>query len=325
MTTTPLRLGLLGCADFARAKMLPGLAHVPEVRLTACAARERAKAEVYAAQFGGEAVEGYAALLGREDVDAVYVPLPNSLHHPWALQALKAGKHVLLEKPLTPTGAEAAELVAAARTHGVQLMENFLFLQHTQTRAVLDLIAAGGIGTPRMLHSSFGVPPREREDIRLDPALAGGALLDLGTYPVRAAGLLLGHPLRPLGATLHIDPATGVDTRGGALLTGPQGELAQLSFAFGVSYRSYYELWGTEGRIVVERAFTAPPDHRPRVTVERGGRSEELGLAAYDQYAATWREFARRIRTGEQPAAYESELLAHAALLEEIGRVAERH
>ncbi len=324
MTPTPLRLGLLGCAGFARAKMLRALPHTPEVRLTACASRDRAKAESYAKEFGGTAVQGYEALLAREDVDAVYVPLPNSLHHPWALAALHAGKHVLLEKPLTPTRAEAAELFAAARASGLVLMENFLFLQHAQTRAVRTLVDEGAIGSPRLLTSAFGVPPRPDGDIRLDPALAGGALLDLGTYPVRAAGLLLGHPLEVTGATLHQDPVTGVDVRGAALLTAPDGRLAQLSFAFGTSYRSYYELWGTEGRVVVERAFTAPPDAVPHITLDRGGRTEQLALAPDDQYAGTWREFARRVRTGTSPASYEEDVLHHAALLEEIARVSGR-
>lgn len=313
-----LRLGVLGCADFAWRKMLPAIATVPELRITALASRDPAKAARFADRFGGEPVTGYEALLEREDVDAVYVVLPTGLHHRWALRALDAGKHVLAEKSLTTGAEEAAELVAAARDHGLWLVENFLFLHHSQHPAVRERIDAGAIGAPRVFSAAFGVPPRPAGDIRNSPELGGGALLDVGAYTVRAATYFLGPDLTLAGSQLRIDGRTGVDVGGSALFHTPSGVSAELSFGFDSSYRTTYALWGSEGRISVDRAFTPPADLLPSVRWERQDSVQDLVLPADDQYANGARAFAHRVLTGAPFDAYGESLVHQAALLEQI-------
>ncbi|KPI05026.1 oxidoreductase domain protein [Actinobacteria bacterium OK074] len=290
-----LNVGVVGCAAIAQRTTIPALVADPSVRLVAVASRSRDKAEAVAGRFGCEAVTGYAALLARDDIDAVYVPLPPALHPEWVGRALAAGKHVLAEKPFAVHRAEAAELVAAARAAGLLLMENFAFLHHGQHDAVRALIDEGAIGEPRHLTSEFGFPPLPAADIRHDPALGGGALLDAGVYTLRAATLYLGTELTVRGASLRTDPGTGVDVGGAALVAEPGGRTGQLAFGFDRAYQCTCTIWGSEGSITLDRAFTAPPTLRPLLRLRRQDLLEERVLPAGHQFASLVAEFARTI------------------------------
>lgn len=314
----PLRIGVLGCADIAWRNTLPAVLRVPEVRLTAIASRDAAKARTFTDRFGGAPVQGYENLLARDDVDAVYVALPTALHHHWARRALLAGKHAWVEKPLAATAAEAGDLIELARTHQRVLMDNFMFLQHSQHARVAELVAEGRIGEPRSFSSSFGIPPRPDGDVRYSAELGGGALLDVGVYTVRAAQLVLGDELEVVGSVLRMDPDRGVDVAGAALLHDPDGRTAELGFGFEHGYRSMYAVWGSEGRLWLERAFTPPVSHQPVLRIEGRGRYEELSLATDDQFAQQVRTFARAVREGGDRRPYEDTLLRHATLVDSI-------
>jgi dTDP-3,4-didehydro-2,6-dideoxy-alpha-D-glucose 3-reductase len=296
--TAEVRLGILGCASITRRKFLPALAHVPALRAVAIASRRLATAREFTARFGGVAVEGYQELLDRDDLDAVYIALPPGLHARWAAQALAAGQHVLCEKPLTTSLAQTAGLVRVAAEGGLTLMENFMFLHHAQHSAVREMIESGVIGEVRAFGSAFAFPPPPLSDIRYRPELGGGALLDAGVYPVRAAQYFLGSGLRAVGSCLHEDPGTGVDVRGSALLSTPEGVTAQLTFGFQHSYRCSYEIWGTAGRIVLDRAFTPPEFGRPVVRIERQDHSEERTLPPDDGFANVAAAFASAVLGG---------------------------
>ncbi|KOG88656.1 Gfo/Idh/MocA family protein [Streptomyces varsoviensis] len=295
----PVRFGVLGCASIAGRRMLPAMARVDEVTPVAVAGRDRSRTEEFAGRFGIEAVVGYERLLARDDIDAVYVPLPTGLHAEWISRALAAGKHVLAEKPLATTAAEASALTARALGRGLLLAENLMFLHHPQHQVVRDLLDEGVIGELRSFSSAFSVPPFAPDDIRYRAGLGGGALFDLGVYPLRAAQLHLGDDLAVAGAVLGHDPRHGVDTGGAALLTTGTGRTAQLTFGMADAYRSRYELAGERGRIVLDRAFT-PPDDRPAVVrVEHGdGTVTERTVAPHHQFALSVRSFARAVRDG---------------------------
>ncbi|MFF4604075.1 Gfo/Idh/MocA family protein [Streptomyces sp. NPDC001339] len=300
-TAPAVRLGLLGCADIALRKVLPAVARTPGITLTAVASRSAAKAARVAADTGAEPVRDYPALLARPDIDAVYVPLPAALHTEWTERALRAGKHVLAEKPLTPDATETARLVELARSRGLVLAENFMFVHHPQHRCVQVLLAGGAVGEPRVLNATFTIPPRPEGDIRYRPDLGGGALLDVGVYPLRAAQLLLGPGLDVLGADLRTDPERGVDVAGSALLRGPGGATAHLTFGMDHYYTSRYEVLGSAGRLRLDHAFTPPADHRPVITIERQGGVERLELEPFDQVTAAVRAFVTSIGSGAGP------------------------
>ncbi|MEN8655947.1 Gfo/Idh/MocA family oxidoreductase [Streptomyces sp. 21So2-11] len=306
----PVRIGVLGCADIARRRMLPAMAAADGIEITAVAARDLARAEETARPYGCRAVQGYEALLALPDVDAVYVPLPASLHAQWAGAALRAGKHVLAEKPLSCHRAQTAGLVELARAGGLALMENVMFVHHPQHAAVRELVADGAIGELRSFRAEFTVPRMPDGDIRYRPELGGGALWDTGVYPVRAAVHFLGAGLRVVGARLTAADGIEVDTAGAALLETPEGVTAQLTFGLDHGYRSAYELVGSKGRISVDRAFTPPADHRPVLRVEGPTGAREVSLDAHDQVRATVLAFASAVRAREVHAGQESLLTA---------------
>jgi NDP-hexose-3-ketoreductase len=235
-------------------------------------------------------VTGYDALLNRDDIDAVYVPLPAMLHAGWVERALAAGKHVLAEKPLSGDHATTVRLLELARSTGRVLVENFMFPHHGQQARIRELL--GSVGPLRCFSSAFTIPPRPADDIRYQQALGGGALLDVGVYPLRAALHFFGTELDVTGAVLRVDRARGVVLGGTVLLHTSAGVAVQVAFGMEQVYRAHYEFVGTDGTLSVERVFTPPADYRPTVVITGDGRREELSLAADDQVANTIRWFA---------------------------------
>ncbi|MEU4273208.1 Gfo/Idh/MocA family oxidoreductase [Streptomyces sp. NPDC026092] len=319
--TGVLRIGVLGCADIARRRMLPAIAATEGVELAAVAGRDEARARETAAPYGARPVRGYQELLDRDDIDAVYVPLPAALHERWTEAALRAGRHVLAEKPLTTDPAATERLLTLARRSGLYLTENVMFVHHGQHDAVRKLLADGAIGELRGFSAAFAVPRLADGDIRYRADLGGGALWDTGVYPVRAAQHLLGDALTVRGAVLTRGPGQEVDTAGTALLSTPEGVAVQLAFGLDHAYRSGYAFWGSEGTLSVDRVFTPPADHHPDVRLSRGTDTRTLRLPAQDQVAATVRAFARAVRSGATP---DDTSLRQAHLLDAIRRSAGR-
>ncbi|WP_306318212.1 MULTISPECIES: Gfo/Idh/MocA family protein [unclassified Streptomyces] len=291
----PIRMGVLGTASIAWRRVLPAMAAVPGMELVATASRRREKAQRFADRFGGVAVEGYERLLARDDLDAVYIPLPATLHAEWAARALRAGLHVLCEKPMTSDRHGTARLLNLARERGLTVMENLMFPHHSQHETVRELLDAGRIGELRSLTAEFAFPPKPPGDMRYLP-VGGGALVEIGVYPLSTALLRLGEDLEVLGAVLRHDGPYGVDLSGAALLADPRGVPAHLTWGMEHGYRSSYELWGTAGRIVVEWAYTPPPSHSPVVRVETQGRQERITLPPDDQFANVLHAFAEAVR-----------------------------
>ncbi|MET7985080.1 Gfo/Idh/MocA family oxidoreductase [Streptomyces sp. NPDC005281] len=313
----PVRIGVLGCADIAVRRMLPAFTAAPGLELAAVASRDPAKAERVGRRFGCRPVQGYAELIGADDVQAVYVPLPAALHAHWVEAALDAGKHVLAEKPLTTDPESTERLLDLAAKRGVALMENVMFVHHPRHEAVRRLVAEGRIGELRSFRAEFAIPPLADDDIRYSAELGGGALADVGLYPLRAALHFLGHGLDVVGARLTRGAGRQVETAGAALLATPGGVTAQLTFGMEHAYASRYELWGSEGRITVDRAFTPPADLVPVIGLHRGGRAEEIRLEPADQVAATVAAFADAVREGSAPRA---DTLRQAVLLDDVRR-----
>ncbi|MDI5963015.1 Gfo/Idh/MocA family oxidoreductase [Streptomyces sp. SL13] len=318
--TAPVRIGALGTSSIAWRRVLPTAVGTPGVDLVAVAGRDTAKTARFAEHFGCGAT-GFDALLERDDIEGVYISLPTALHHRWAAKALRAGKHVLVEKPIGVNAAEAADLAAIAEAGGLVLRENFMFLHHPQHTFVKDLAAKGRLGRVNALSADFCIPPLPAEDIRYDAAMGGGALLDVGVYPLRAARLLLGGGLRVAGATLRVRP-DGLDLSGKALLVTPDGVLADVAFGFENSYTSAYTLRGDRARVSVNRAFTPPPAHPTTVVLEEQDHEEHFTLPASDQLRSSVAGFAAAIRSGaaadEQEAVWRQEAVASMELVDAV-------
>ncbi|SCF87509.1 Gfo/Idh/MocA family oxidoreductase [Streptomyces sp. MnatMP-M17] len=320
--TGPVRVGVIGCAGIAVRRMLPAFAASPDFEIAAVASRDPAKARQVAERFDCRPVSGYGELLELDDIQAVYVPLPAALHAEWTEAVLKTGRHVLAEKPLTTDRHRTGELLELADSRDLVLMENVMFVHHRRHQAVQRLAADGAIGELRAFHAAFTIPPLPDGDIRYDPELGGGALPDVGVYPLRAALHFLGLELDVVGARLTRGAGRRVETSGAALLSTPDAVTAQITFGMEHAYRSTYELWGSEGSITVDRAFTPPADHVPVIGLHRDGKTEEIRLEPHDQVAATVAAFADAVRTGTLPDTRAT--LRQAELLDEIDRSASR-
>lgn len=319
-----IRLGILGCSDIAGRRLLPAVAG-SSAEPVAVASRDAARAATFANRFGCAAVQGYDMLLAREDVDAVYVSVPTGLHWEWALAALRAGKHVLVEKPLATTAAEGAELITTAHDQGLQVMENRMFVHHPQHARVAELISSGAIGELKVITAAMAIPPLAADNIRYRADLGGGALLDVGYYPLHAALLYASTDLTVAGASRQLDGGSGVDLGGAVLLRESRGVAAQLTYGFEHSYRSFYELWGEHGRIVLDRAFTPDPDHRPVVRLERRGQTKTLpSVPACDQFRAALEVFASAVRGERDLTAEHDRTLAGLRLIDAVREAAER-
>jgi predicted dehydrogenase len=247
--TLPIRWGLLSTALINR-KLIAGARVAKGVEVAAVASRDLARARVYADEHEIPMAYGsYDELLADADIDAVYIPLPNALHHQWTLRALRAGKHVLCEKPYSRHPADITEAFDLAERSGLVLSEAYMWRYHPQTTTLVQLVQDGVIGELRLISASFTWPCDAPGDIRLDPTLDGGALLDVGCYCVSAARLLAGEPDAVMAQ--QVPSASGVD----ALLTGqlrfPSSVLATFDCGLRVPDRSSLEVMGTEGTIVV--------------------------------------------------------------------------
>lgn len=286
-TEKPLRIGVLGLASIARRMAIPAIQSAPtRFQLAGLASRDASKAREAAAAMGCPAYGSYEALLEDPSIDAVYIPLPNGLHHRYVMQALNNRKHVWVEKSLGCDTAEVEEMVQTARERDLVLLENFQFRKHSQLSAILTLLREGAIGELRSVRVSFGFPPfKDGDNIRYDPALGGGALLDAGAYPMKIAPYFLGMDLDVSSASLSYDPVRKVDIWGGGTLVQKEGPLfCQFAFGFDHHYQCALELWGSAGKLTANRIFTAPPGLSPRLLIETAQGTEERALPPDDHF-----------------------------------------
>ena len=291
-----LRVGLLSTARI-NAKLAAGARASSRARVVAIASRERARAEAQARELGIERAHGsYEALLADPDVDAVYVSLPNELHHEWSLRAIAAGKHVLCEKPYSRSAEQVHEAFAAAGAAGVVLAEALMWRHHPQTLELAGLVAAGAIGELRMVRAAFSFLLDDPRDARLLEGPAGGGLLDVGCYCVSAARMLAGEPLSVTAQQL-VTPA-GFDRRLTATLAHGGDVLTHFDCALDLPDRSELEAIGSAGVLRV-----SDPWHGVATGIEllgADGRSEHYEIAPANPYGCELDDFAGAV-AGEHP------------------------
>lgn len=271
----PLRLGVLGAANIARA-FCAGVAPSKRVVVDAIASRDPAKAAAFAREVGVARSHGsYEAMLADPAIDAIYNPLPNSLHTEWSIRAAEAGKHVLCEKPLCAGAAEAHAIFAAAERYGVRIVEAYPYRSQPQTIRLKELIAAGAIGRVQLVRASFGINIADPKNIRWDAALAGGSLMDAGSYPVSLVRLVAGERPRRVHAIARWSESD-VDRSLVATLEFGSGMLAQISSSFGTAYHRHALIAGETGAIETTYLNHPPMGGPPVLQVWRGQRSDNI-------------------------------------------------
>jgi D-xylose 1-dehydrogenase (NADP+, D-xylono-1,5-lactone-forming) len=314
-----MKWGLLSTANINR-KLLEGVRGTDEATVVAVASRDRSRAEAFAREHGIErALGSYEELLEDPEVEAIYNPLPNSLHVPWAVRALDAGKHVLCEKPLTRRPAEVEEAFAAAERAGRLLMEAFMWRHHPQTRRLRELLDEGVIGRLRLIRASFSFPLRDPEDIRLAGELDGGALMDVGCYCLSGSRFVAGAEPERVSAEQVIG-GKGVDIALSATLRFPDDVLAQFDCGLSVGHRHELEAIGEDGSL-----YLADPWHgrSPGIRLTRGEEVEAIAIADANPYHHQLEKFARAVRGEEPPRLGHEDALAQARAIEALYTAAE--
>lgn len=296
---TTLRWGILGAANIARKAVIPAIQASDNGRVVAIAARDRRRAEELAQSAKiANVFDDYAALLNSPDVDAVYIPLPNNEHARWTIAAAEAGKHVLCEKPLALNAAEAQTMVDAADRAGVVLLEAFMYRHHPLVGKVLELLHSGVIGDLTLVRSTFSFVLAAADDIRMQPDLGGGALMDVGCYCVNLARLAVG--AEPVDVAAVADyGASGVDESfGGGLRFMPDGKppvLAQFDCSFRAAGGPSYELIGTAGKIVVRQGFKIDQAEEGEIQLHQDGDISRIFTDAVDQYRLMVEDFGKTV------------------------------
>jgi predicted dehydrogenase len=295
--------------------------------VVALASRSLDKGRRAAGPLGIARVYGsYEELLADPDVDAVYNPLPNHLHVPWSIRALEAGKHVLCEKPIALSAAEARTLLLARDRTGRLVQEAFMVRTHPQWLAVRELVRSGRIGLPKAIHGFFSYTNRDPANVRNNPDWGGGGILDIGCYPVTLSRFLWDQEPTRVVALVENDPDFRVDRLASAMMDFPAG---QSSFTCSTQLVPYQrmQVFGTTGRIDVEIPFNAPPDRPCRVFVDSGtdvfgGGIEVLTFETCDQYALQGDAFSRAIRDGRPAPVPLEDAVLNMAVLDALARSA---
>ena len=280
-----LRWGVLSTANIGVKKVIPGMLQGQHNEMVGIASRDLDRARMVAAELGlPKAYGSYEELLAAPEIEAVYIPLPNHLHVPWSIRALEAGKHVLCEKPIGLSSAEAGELLAASARHPhLKVMEAFMYRHHPQWQRARRLAREGGIGDLRTVQTLFSYYNDDPANIRNMAEIGGGGLMDIGCYCISLSRFLFeAEPQRVLGI-LEYDPDFKTDRLASGVLDFGTGTSTWTCSTQLAAYQRV-NIMGTEGRVEIEIPFNAPHDQPCRIWHQRGARLEEIVFDVVDQY-----------------------------------------
>jgi predicted dehydrogenase len=320
-----VRWGVLSTANIGVGTVIPAMRQCQFGELSAIASRDALAAEKVARQFGFAKWYGsYEALLADPEIDAIYNPLPNHLHVPWSIKALEAGKHVLCEKPIAPTEAEARPLFDAARQHPrLKVMEAFMYRFHPQWQRTRELVRGGELGELRTIQVFFSYFLDDPNNIRNRAEIGGGALLDIGCYPVSVARFLFDAEPHRVFAVAEEDPRFHTDR----LISGTLDfGVGTATFTCGTQLAPHQRVTvvGTKALVEIEIPFNAPADRPCRIWLQRDGAREEISFPASNQYTLQADGFARAILDdGAVPTPVE-DALANMHVIDALRRSAER-
>ena len=320
-----IKWGVLGCAAIARIRTIPGLLQAENAELYAVSSRSIEKAKEVKAQFGAQAAYGsYEELLADPEVQAVYIPLPNTMHCAWVEKAAKAGKHILCEKPLAMNRKEAEHMFDVCRENGVLLMEAFAYRHAPLVQQVKSVIDAGTIGNVKYIESHLTDVLQDMGNIRMQKDLGGGAFYDMACYNISVIGYLLSQAPISVKAFAQMDEERGVDVGNTTILQYADGVLA-VSYSSLNSYaRGYYAIVGDKGRIEVPSNFNCrnichftvvTEGHTDNVEILDEQR-REYTVNCPDNYMLEIEQFGRCIQNGEEPLVSREETLRNAAVLD---------
>jgi predicted dehydrogenase len=316
---TTVRWGILSTADIGMVKVTPAIQRAGNSEVLAIASRDFERASAAAARLSiPTAYASYEELLAAEDVDAIYIPLPNDLHAEWTTKAAAAGKHVLCEKPLGMTAAEARQMAAACDDAGVKLAEAFMYRHHPTWVEAGKLVDEGAIGSLQAVQSWFSYYNDDPANIRNRMENGGGAIMDIGCYNISLSRMLFGGEPARVEASVRRDPVMGIDIVSSAVLEFPGGGQATFTCSTRAEDYQRVHIVGSTGRIEIEIPFNIPPDRETRIFVTRSGETETVTFPAADQYTIQAELFAQAILDDTAVAVGIDDAIANMEVIEAI-------
>lgn len=323
-----VKWGVLGVASIAVRKVIPGMQAGEWSEIAAIASRDLAKGQAAAQKLGiAKAYGSYQELLADTDIEAVYIPLPNHLHVPWSIKAAEAGKHVLCEKPLSLSVAEAKTLLPVRDRMGVKIGEAFMVKTHPQWLRTRELIRSGRIGELKAIMGAFSYFNRDAANVRNVVEWGGGGMMDIGCYPIVTSRFIWGEEPARVSGLVERDPEFKTDRLASAILDFPSGQATFVCSTQMVPYQRM-QFFGTKGRIEIEIPFNAPPDRETRVFIDDGKDVFGSGITIEtfpicDQYTIQGDAFSRAIREGGEVPSPLEDAIKNMALIEAVLRSAQ--
>lgn len=297
-----IRWGVLGWARIARENIIPAIQRAGNSGFFAIASRDESKLAECRGRFNASrSYHGYQELLRDPEVDAVYIPLPNSLHREWTIKAAECGKHILCEKPIALNAAECREMIAACAANKVTLMEAFMYRYTDRTRKVLEVLTSGVLGEIKFISSTFRFLLANPASIKLKAELGGGSLYDVGCYPVNFIGMVADKvsDSMPKSVSVELDRSSGVDVLFSALMKYPSGLIASVNSGFNAQKRVCSEIVGTKGALEIPDTFL---ENAGALTLTIGDERSQIPVEASDRYRLEVEDFADAILHERAPA-----------------------
>jgi D-xylose 1-dehydrogenase (NADP+, D-xylono-1,5-lactone-forming) len=298
MANKVLNWGLLSTARINRA-LIPPLRASKRNQLVAVASRTQESADQYAREKKiPRAYGSYEALLADPEIDVIYNPLPNHLHAEWTIKAVEAGKHALCEKPIALNVDEVDAMQAAARKHGRVVSEAFMYRHHPQTLQVQELVKSGSLGTLKLIRGSFSYDLARGGDVRLDPAMGGGSIWDVGCYPISYARSVIGEePLEVFG--WQVTGPTGIDETFIGQMQFEHDIYTQFECSFVIPFHAFMEIIGSEGTLNIPNPFK--PEENEKIYLTRGDKTETIKIQGQELYIGEVEDMADAILLGKEP------------------------
>ena len=322
-----LRIAVWGLGRHASNRLLPAIGAAPGFELAGVCSRNQAAVAECARRWQCDGWSDPVAMLRDPSIDIIYVATPSGLHAEHGRQVLGSGKHLLCEKPFTCRLEDTLELLSMAEQRGLAAGEGHMYLHHPQFTQLVKYLETGRLGSVRSIACRFGIPPLDFTGFRDEPALGGGALLDLGCYPISALRALFpGAQYRVAHSRVMTRPEVSVDTDGYAVVELSTGAVAHLEWRTQSAYQNRIEIWGDRGSLSTDRIFSKPADYVPSFHLRdvRGVEAVERGEPG-DHFVAMLESFAAMIYDERQSQAERSRIAGCAETLEQIWRAAPRH
>jgi len=263
-----IKIGIIGCSRIAKRSVIPAIIKSKYAEIEIIGSRTENKAKEFSKEFNCKKFGAYEDIIKDKSVDMVYISTPIGTHEEWAIKAASEGKHVYCEKSSTTSFESAKKILNTVKQNNVRIMEGFMFKFHTQHQKVRELITDNKIGEIICFNGIFGFPKFPEDDIRYDKNLGGGFLNDAGCYPICASRMIFEDEPIGVSANLSIDQKTGVDVKGISLMTFKNEKMASIVYGNGMYYQSKYNIWGTDGIIDLERAYSLPSDFETNLKIQ---------------------------------------------------------